>query len=110
MKEGGFFNNMFGKKQEMVAYTPTDLENADKEYREAATALNTVDFGAEDFDEDAAAKIHTHWKQARDKYVEIHRTIHPEEYEGENATKVILPEVEMSQDAEALIQGGELAE
>ncbi|MEI8223795.1 MAG: hypothetical protein WCG20_01590 [bacterium] len=94
--DSSFFKKIFNKQE---TFTEADLQKADTEYVEAANILNGVDFGAEDFDEEANYKIVQRYNEASKNYKKIHRSLHPEMYEGENARKDILPQVEINQDA-----------
>ena len=110
MGDNSFFKGIFNKGKQEKVYTETDLVNADKEYVEAVTALNSVDFGAEDYDEQKVGLISNRYKEASKTYQTIHKALHPDMYTGENAGTTYLPEIPLTENAKTLDMGSMLAD
>ena len=101
------FGGIMGEKKNN--YTEADLQNAHKEYVEAAKELNETDFGSDNYDEASAIKTHNRYVSASKNYQKIHKTLHPEQYQGENKDVTILPEVVLSERAKELDTLGALS-
>ncbi|OGN06085.1 MAG: hypothetical protein A2669_00970 [Candidatus Yanofskybacteria bacterium RIFCSPHIGHO2_01_FULL_48_25b] len=56
-------------------FTQEDLNNADKEFREAEDALNAINFKALDWNEAVAQQVVDNWKAKRARYHEIRQAL-----------------------------------